>query len=110
MEELKQEKRKSPVRRTRKQIIKVLKEFEGTEGITVLDFCKQQDVNKSNFYNWQKRYGSRLSGSSKSKGFVPLQMAPAVQPTASVPLLFAEVNGIRLYQVVAAEYLKALSS
>lgn len=107
MEELEQEKRKSPVRRTRKQIIKLLKEFEGTEGLTVIDFCKQHDVNKSNFYNWQKRYGSKQSPLSKPKGFVAVEVT---SPIASAPSLFAEVKGIRLYQMVTAEYLKTLAS
>jgi hypothetical protein len=110
MEESNQKVRKSPVRRTRKQIVKLLKDFESKEGMTIVDFCKLHEVNKSNFYNWQKRYGSVQSGTNKSEGFVPLQITPALPTAASGPLLFAEVNGIRLYQVVAAEYLKALLS
>jgi len=58
MEEPNQVKRKSPVRRTRKQITKLLKEYESKEGMTAVEFCKLRNINKSNFYNWQKRYGS----------------------------------------------------
>ena len=110
MEELNQEKRKSLVRRTKKQILKLLREYENMEGIRVIDFCKLHDVNKSNFYSWQKRYGSKPSKSNQDKGFVPLQITPPSPSTAINPLLFAEVNGIRIYQVVAAEYLKILGS
>jgi Transposase len=109
MEASNQKARKSPVRRTRKQIVKLLKEYESTEGMTIVDFCKLHTINKSNFYNWQKRYGSKRPGSNKSKGFVPLQITPLSQPPASVPLLFAEVKGIRIYQMVTAEYLKMLA-
>lgn len=80
------------------------------EGVRVIDFCKLHDINKSNFYSWQKRYGPKPSKSSKAKGFVPLQVTAPSPPTAYIPFLFAEVNGIRIYQVVAAEYLKELGS
>jgi hypothetical protein len=110
MEELNQVKIKSPVRRTRNQIAKLLKEYESKEGMTTIEFCKLHNINKSNFYNWQKRYGSQQRNNSKAKGFIPIEVSPSCQPCGSVSSLFAEVNGIRLYQVVAAEYLKALVS
>jgi hypothetical protein len=108
MEEINQGKRKSPVRRSSRQIIKLLKEYAGTEGSSVVEFCKLHGINKSNFYNWQKRYGFKQVKQDKPKGFVPLQLTPSSQPPDSAPCLFAEVNGIRLYHFVAAEYLKAL--
>ena len=111
MEDINPVKRKAPVRRTRKQIAQLLKEYESKkEGMTTIEFCKLHDINKSNFYNWQKRYGSQQHNDSKSKGFIPIEMSPSSHPCGSVSSLFAEVNGIRLYQVVAAAYLKALVS
>ena len=110
MEEQNQVKRKSPVRRTRKQITKLLKEYESKEGMTTIEFCKMHNVNKSNFYNWQKRYGSVQTNDSKLKGFIPIEVGASYPASGIVSSLFAEVNGIRLYQVVAAEYLKALIS
>lgn len=110
MEEQNQVKRKSPVRKTRKQISKLLKEYESKAGMTTIEFCKMHNVNKSNFYNWQKRYGSGQTNDSKPKGFIPIEVGPSYRPSDNVSSLFAEVNGIRLYQVVAAEYLKALVS
>ena len=111
MEEVNQVKRKIPVRRTRKQIGKLLKEYESKkEGMTTIEFCRLHDINKSNFYNWQKRYGSERLNRSKPKGFIPIEVSPSSHPSGIVSSLFAEVNGIRLYQVVAAGYLKALAS
>lgn len=110
MEELHPVKRRPVVRRTRKQILKLLKEFNKTEGISVVDYCKMHKVNKSNFYNWQKRYGVECALPSSAQGFVPLQLPSSFSTAGNVPGLFAEVNGIRLYQVVAPEYLKALLS
>lgn len=110
MEELNPVKGRPVVRRTKKQILKLLKEFSKTEGISVVDYCKMHKVNKSNFYNWQKRYVLECSAPASPQGFVPLQLPSSVATPGSVPGLFAEVNGIRLYQVVAPEYLKALLS
>ena len=112
MEELNQSVRKSPLRRSRKQIVKLLKKYDSKEGLTIVEFCRLHDINKSNFYNWQKRYGGNQADSSKPKGFVPVEVShPTSQSSAdSVPSLFAEVNGIRLYHVVPADYLKALIS
>lgn len=110
MEEPNPATRKSPVRRTRKQIVKLLKDYAGKEGMTIVEFCKLNDINKSNFYNWQKRYAIKESKGSKPKGFVPLQLTVPSSSSDNVSSLFAEVKGIRLYQVVSSEYLKALLS
>ena len=108
-EELTQVKRKSTVRRTSKQIIKLLKDFASREDMTIVEFCKLNNVKKSNFYNWQKRYSIKESKPDKAKGFVPIKLTPSLCSDSS-PSLFAEVKGIRLYQVVSSEYLRSLLS
>jgi hypothetical protein len=110
MEETILPKRKSPVRKTSKQIVKLLKDYASREGITIVEFCKLNDINKSNFYSWQKRYAIKESKPVKAKGFVALKIAPLPSSPDDLPSLFAEVKGIRLYQVVSSEYLKALIS
>lgn len=110
MEEINSSTRKSPVRRTNKQIVKLLKDFASREGMTIVEFCKIKDINKSNFYNWQKRYAIKESKPGKPKGFIPLQLTMPSSSSDIVPSLFAEVKGIRLYQAVSSEYLKALLS
>lgn len=110
MEEPIPDKRKSPVRRTSKQIAKLLKDYASRQDMTIVEFCKLNDVNKSNFYNWQKRYAIKESKPVKAKGFVPLKLAALPCSPDGVPSLFAEVKGIRLYQAVSSEYLKALLS
>ena len=110
MEETIPVKRKSPVRRTSKQIVKLLKDYASRQDMTIVEFCKLNDVNKSNFYSWQKRYPIKESNPVKAKGFVPLKLSLPPSSSDSVPLLFAEVKGIRLYQVVSSDYLKALLS
>lgn len=112
MEESIKRERKSPIRRSKKQIIKLLKDYQSNEGLTIVEFCKLHDINKSNFYNWQKRYGygSKEPGNNKPKGFVTVELTPSAEALVSTPTLFAEVKGIRLYHVVSAEYLKTLVS
>ena len=112
MEEFIKSERKSHLRRSKKQIIKLLKDYQSNEGLTIVEFCKLHDINKSNFYNWQKRYGygSKKPGNNKPKSFVPVKLVPSAEASVSTPILFAEVKGIRLYHVVSAEYLKALVS
>ncbi len=110
MEETITAKRKSPARRTSKQIVKLLKDYASREDMTIVEFCKLNNVKKSNFYNWQKRYGIKEPKPGKANGFVPIQLTPSSSLPESGPSLFAEVKGIRLYQVVSSEYLKALLS
>lgn len=112
MEESIKRERKSPIRRSKKQIIKLLKDYQSNEGLTTVEFCKLHGINKSNFYNWQKRYvyGSKESSNTKPKGFLAVELTPSTQLSLGTPTLFAEVKGIRLYHAVSAEYLKTLVS
>jgi transposase len=89
-------------RRTIRQISALLANYK-TSGLTVTEFCERHQVHKSNFYKWVSRYQEK----SKSKKIQRSAFAK-VQVTSSESLLFAEVNGIRIYQAVAASYLKEL--
>jgi hypothetical protein len=93
------------------EVFKLLEEFEINDKITARDFCAQHHMTHSSFYYWLKRYRNRHVDSSVSKGFVSLMVkTKSLSSTSSPGCLFAEVNGIRLYQVVPAEYLKSLVS
>ena len=73
-------------------------------GLSVKSFCVKHGISTATFHNWRqqlKKPASDLAGS----GFAKL----AIQETA-LPLLFAEVKGIRLYQPVSVDFLKALAS
>lgn len=107
MEERPKVKKQPAVRRTRKEITKLLKEYERMEGTSVADYCKTRNISKANFYNWQKRHGSQaIKERVISNAFIPVELS-ASSPVIS---LFAEAKGIRFYQVVPADYLKALLS
>jgi Transposase len=108
MEASNYKKKRSTVRRSRQQILQLLKEFD-SKGLTITQFCELHHIQKSNFYKWQKRYGSKQTQNSAPKGFLAVELtSPAAAPCPTAPALFAEVNGIRLYQPVSALYLKTL--
>jgi hypothetical protein len=94
------------VRRTKKQITQLLKEYDKSDGITAKEFCRKHHISEGAFYSARKRHRSQNAESSKS-GFIAFKTVTAKEPSVN---LFAEVNGIKLYQAVAAEYLKTLAS
>jgi hypothetical protein len=89
-------------RRTRQQISALLAKYKSS-GLTVADFCEGQQIHKSNFYKWVSRYQEKKKSKKiQRSAFAKVQIAP------SQSVLFAEVDGIRIYQPVAASYLKEL--
>lgn len=85
-------------RRTQAQIQQLLSQF-AKSNVSVADFCKTNDIYPANFHKWKSRYKKQDKPTPVS-GFAVLDI--------SSPGLFAEVNGIRIYQLVDAAYLKEL--
>ena len=96
------------VRRQRSaaEIIKLLEEYENNVGVTVKQYCAIIGVSDAAFYRWRKMYGSKGYREQSKTGFIELV---ASQSSSAPQTLFAEVKGIKIYQPVAAEYLKALA-
>lgn len=92
-------------RRNEAQILELLKEFDKNHGLSVKAFCAQHYVTEGAFYTARKRYCSKSKSKQKPSGFVVLAQSST---KASFSARFAEVNGIRLYQAVPADYLQAL--
>lgn len=93
-----------------KKILSILNDYDNRDDLTVLEFCKMHKIHKATFYNWQKRYANIEQHKSKPKGFVPVELTTTYPSISDTSSLFAEVNGIRLYHFVSADYLKALLS
>jgi len=86
--------------RSKPAILELLREQQQS-GLSIQTFCTQHSIPSGSFHNWKKKYGAGAAQSASS--FTPVQInAPAT--------LFAEVNGIKLYQPVSAGYLKELAS
>ncbi len=97
----------NPIRRRRKkeEIPGLLNEFE-KRGFTVKEFCEMYNISKATFHKWQSRYGNKIKQQTRLTGFAKVHIIPSrLNNQASI---FAEVNGIKIYQPVAAAYLKEL--
>ena len=95
----------SPARRIfrGKEVILDLLHEQEQSGLTVRAFCQSRSLPEGNFRKWKNRYLTNDPGSRKP-GFT------LVEVSKSPSSLFAEVNGIRIFQPVSATYLKELIS
>ena len=92
-------------RRNRQQIQDLLNLFANSNS-GVKDFCKQHSISPANFHKWKSRY---KTGKKKKTGLPAGQAGFArVDVFSSSASLFAEVNGIRIFQPVSASFLKEL--
>lgn len=87
--------------RSRAEILALLEEQQQS-GLKVKAFCLERSIPEGSFHNWKKRY-EKKEQPEKTEAFSPIEVTP------SFSSLFAEVNGIKLYQPVTAAYLKELS-
>ena len=111
MEQTKQDVRPRKPQLNQEHAFGLMEEFEKNDKLSAKLFCEQHSMANNTFYYWLKRYRKRHAETTVSKGFIPLVIkTTSSYSTASSSCLFAEVNGIRLYQAVPAEYLKTLAS
>ncbi len=97
----------NPIRSRRKndEILGLLNEFE-KRGLTVKEFCVMYNISRATFHKWQSRYGNKIRQRAKPTGFAEVHVFPSgLNNQGSI---FAEVNGIKIYQPVTAAYLKDL--
>ena len=74
--------------------------------MSVKEFCSEHSIHPATFHKWQGRYKTDAKKQKKAlSGFAALKIS---EPPLS-SCLFAEVKGIKIYQPVAASYLKELS-
>ena len=94
-------------RRSKEQTALLLELYESHTG-TTKDFCKAHNISEAAFYAARKRHSLKSKEVKQQvSGFTPLtQPVFNTVPTA----LFAVVGEIKIYQVVAPDYLKALLS
>lgn len=85
--------------RSKTEILELL-EQQQQSGLTIQAFCKEQSIPSGSFHNWKKKISTV---NKESSAFAPVQISSSVT-------LFAEVNGIKIYQPVSAGFLKELAS
>ena len=93
-------------RRTKAQMLKLLSEYDKAHGLTVKAFCELHKISEGSFYYARSHHRSAVTPQPQPSGFIAIAR-PVIKETAGI--LFAEVNGIKLYQPVAADYLKSLA-
>lgn len=91
-------------RRTSQEILQLLALFKKQQ-CSAAEFCTTNNISKTAFAKWRSRYGTQHRVSKTTPAFSTFHCA--VQ--SDTPMLFAEVNGIRIYQPVAACFLKELA-
>lgn len=96
----------SPIKHTRDQISEIIARYDKKNGFTVKEFCKRNGISEGSFYSARGRQRSFAKSSRKKTGFIAIGTSPSPQSAT----LFAEVNGIKIYQAVPADYLKDLIS
>jgi AcrR family transcriptional regulator len=101
------EKKSGSGKRTREKILQIIAEYEKAHGLTVKDFCQRHGISEGSFYSFRSRYGFKNQSKKKAGGFIAIT-TPMLKESSNA--LFAEVNGIKIYQAVPADYLKTLAS
>ena len=94
-------------KRNKEQVLHLLAEYEKSHGLTIKQFCQQHGISEGVFYSYRSRFRSKIQGNDKPGGFITIT-APILKDSTNA--LFAEVNGIKIYQAVPADYLKILAS
>lgn len=93
-------------KRREEEILRLLEEFDYSGGMTVKEFSALHGISDGTLYNWRKRYAAKRAENTKPGGFI--EILPSSGNTAVG--LFAEINGLKLFQAVPADYLKILIS
>jgi hypothetical protein len=92
--------------RSNGEIMQLLYAFEQSR-IDIKEFCQAHNIGVSTLQKWKSRYSKKEDAAVAQDGFIPLQISPVAAATHTEGL-FAEVRGIKIYQPVAASYLKEL--
>ena len=93
------------VKRSKSEIISLLEECSKS-GVSVKEFVRTKGIHEATYYGWRNKYGSKPVKRRKKTGFAAVKILSS--PVAQSAALFAEFNGIRIYQPVTAAYLKEL--
>ena len=97
--------RSTRIVRSDEEILTLLDEFDKSN-LSIKEFCELSDISEATYYNWKNKF-RKFDKKNDAPGFATLQIS---HEQVAEYGLFAEVNGIRLYQAVPAAYLKELLS
>src|SRR5450755_819412 len=87
--------------RGKEKMFNILREYEKSN-LSIKAFCLENNIAPTTFHYWKKKYNDSTVNQHKQTGFAKLHV------TTPAAAIFAEVNGIKIYQWVDPAYLKAL--
>ena len=93
------------VKRSKSEILSLLEECSKS-GDSVKEFVRTKGIHEATYYGWRNKYGSKPVKRKATPGFAAVKILSS--PVAQTAALFAEFNGIRIYQPVTAAFLKEL--
>jgi len=88
--------------RGKEKMFSALDEYEKSN-LSIKAFCLENNIAPATFHYWKKKYNAGTVNQHKQSGFTALHVT-----TPSPAAIFAEVNGMKIYQWVDPAYLKAL--
>jgi len=93
--------------RSREEILKLLEDYENSDGISVREYCDMIGISDATFYNWQKRYGNAKEPEDIDADFIPIEITGSADAGSALQM---EVKVIKFYGHLSAEQFKALLS
>jgi hypothetical protein len=100
------DKKPSSVRHSTEQINDIVARYDPKEGLSIKKYCKLHRISEQSFYSARSRMQANGNAATR-QGFIALNPSLPQVPSST---LFAEVGGIKIYQAVPPDYLKALVS
>jgi transposase-like protein len=102
------------IRRSEEEKLALIEKWEQS-GLPIITFCNQHGFSDSLFHTWLNKYRRNKKKVKSTGAFIPLQLPPADKYEKNTSAAFAELtlnkgHQIKLYQMVPAEYLRALLS
>jgi transposase-like protein len=105
--------KKQIIRRTEKEKLELIEKWENS-GLPITVFCNQHNFSDSLFHSWLNKYRRGKKKAKPNRAFIPLQVSqPTIADdtsTAFADLILSKGHRIKIYQMVPAEYLRALLS
>ena len=105
---------KKVIRRSEEEKLALIEKWESS-GLPITVFCNQHHFSDSLFHSWLNKYRRHKKEAKPIGAFIPLQVPGANVRGENTSVPFADLtlskgHQIKIYQMVTADYLRALLS
>ena len=106
--------KKPIIKRSEEEKLALIEKWEQS-GLSIITFCNQHHFSDSLFHTWLNKYRRNKKEAKPIGAFIPLQVRGANVRGENTSVLFADLtlskgHQIKIYQMVTADYLRALLS